>query len=147
VASNISAFFAEGYHVDGNRKIPTDSWSETVARTELSRAANLGAFDAYRDAGVQKIQWLATASACDDCADADEEIVDLGDDFDGVEVDSPPAHPRCVCTTIPVDADLGSIDASQEDKDRAARGGYSADEYKEKFGFTHPIDEEEKQAA
>ena len=47
---------------------------------------------------------------------------------------------NCVCTTSPADDELGDFRGSQEQQDRAARGGYSAGEYADKFGFEHPLD-------
>jgi SPP1 gp7 family putative phage head morphogenesis protein len=138
--------FAEGFHsvVDGvvERRMPSDTWATTVARTELSSAANDGMMSLYADAGVKRIQWVAANSpaTCDDCADADGQIVDLGDNFPDVDVPSAPSHPRCVCCTAPADDDLGNFRGDQEQQDRAARGGYSASEYADKFGFDHPLD-------
>jgi SPP1 gp7 family putative phage head morphogenesis protein len=142
--------FAEGFHSvdkDGNvvRRTPTDTWATTVARTELADAANQGTMELYAEAGVQRVEWIASDSVnvCPECEAADGEVVDLGEDFPEVDVDAPPAHANCVCTTAPADEDLGSFRGTEEQQDRAARGGYSADEFEAKFGFTHPIDDEE----
>lgn len=144
----ISNAFAEGYHLDGDRHMATDAWSTMVARTELSRASNLGAFDVYRQASVQQVQWLAAngENTCEECGDADGSVVNLGDEFPDVDVDAPPAHPACACVTTPADEDLGSNVGSIDDDElrkTAARGGYSADDFKAKFGFTHPVDEDD----
>lgn len=113
VAKTISSAFADGYHVIDDagavtRTIPTEAWSAMVARTELSRASNIGTMALYRAAKVEKVRWIATGGAnmCDLCDGADDEVVDLGDDFPVVDVDSPPAHPNCVCTTVPADDDI-----------------------------------------
>jgi hypothetical protein len=151
-AAAIRETFAEGYHVglrDGTqaglplfRRIPTKTWSEMVARTELSRAANAGTMGLYRDAGVKKVRWSATngSACCDECSDADDEVVEIGDAFPYVDVDAPPAHPRCCCGLVSADDFEGRDEASQANRDRASRGGYTADEYEQKFGHKHPID-------
>lgn len=101
-ASRIADTFAEGYHIytdEGipERIVPTDEWSQMVARTELSRAQNAGAMAFYREADVEKVEWVTTEgeNVCPMCADADGSVVRLGEDFPSVDVDSPPAHPRC----------------------------------------------------
>jgi len=50
---------------------------------------------------------------------------------------------NCVCGIVSADDFDGRDDASQADRDRASRGGYSADEYEAKFGQRHPIDDED----
>lgn len=109
----ISQSFAEGYHILGDtgeldRTIPSDSWAEMVARTELNRAQTFGALSLYSAAGIEKIQWLTTGGGdvCDICAPADGEIVKMGQVFDSVDVDAPPAHPRCNCAVIAADDDV-----------------------------------------
>jgi SPP1 gp7 family putative phage head morphogenesis protein len=145
--------FAGGVHfIDdaGNavRTIPTESWATMVARTELSQAANLGMMDLYQSAGIEQIMWVAADSptTCDDCADLDGQVTNLGEPFPETDVEGPPFHPNCVCTTSPADKDLGDFRGSQEQQDRAARGGYSASEYESKFGYQHPLDERKEEA-
>lgn len=113
VGKAIANAFAEGYHViddagDVVRTIPTQAWSNMVARTELSRASNMGTMALYRAAKIEKVRWVATGgqNMCDLCGGADDTVVDLGDDFPSVDVDQPPAHPNCVCTTVPADDDI-----------------------------------------
>lgn len=126
LADAISDSFADGYHIlddDGNveRTIATDAWSNVVARTELSRAQNLGAVSLYRDAGIEKVMWVTTqgANVCDICEPADGEVMPLGDVFDSVDVDAPPAHPNCCCALMPADADVAGAGASSQQQEAA----------------------------
>jgi hypothetical protein len=77
---------------------------------------------------------------CDDCAELDGQVTNIGEPFHGTDIEEPPFHPNCVCTTSPADSDLGNYRSDQQQQDRAARGGYSAQEYADKFGFDHPLD-------
>lgn len=152
VASAIEAAFAEGFHVDPDgeklrttgkgRVITADVWAKMVARTELSRASNAGAMQLYTEAGIEKVRWSATmgANCCDECQDADDEVVLIGQDFPYVDTDQPPAHPNCVCSVISADQFEGRTSDEQGLRDRASRGGYSADEYEARFGQRHPVD-------
>lgn len=99
-----------------------DNWdkvrSETIARSETSRAANRANLNAYRQSGIVKKKiWMAEPDACQWCAPLDGKIVDLekpffdiGDEYtvrvDGKDqtmqldyetVETPPLHPRCRC--------------------------------------------------
>lgn len=113
-AASISDKFAQGYHIyaaDGTtleRVIPTNQWSEMVARTELSRASNAGTMALYRAAQIQRVEWVTTEgpNVCPVCDEADGTTVNLGDVFDFVDVDSPPAHPRCACGVLAADPDI-----------------------------------------
>ena len=147
-ADALKETFAEGFHSvqDGEivRRLPTDSWATTVERTELSAAANAGSFDLYQAAGVKQAQWVCanSDSSCDECIEADGQVVDIGDEFPGVEVDSPPAHPRCCCTTSPSDSDLGDFRTGGEEQSSwAARGGRTAEEWERDFGHKHVLDD------
>lgn len=144
----IKQTFSEGMHYfdeDGEsvRTLPTDAWATLVARTELSNAANSGMMASYDEAGVQRIQWLCAESenSCEDCINADGEVVDLGEDFPFVDVPAPSAHPRCECTTAPADDELGDFRiGGEEQSDWSSRGGYDAESFQEKFGYQHPLD-------
>jgi SPP1 gp7 family putative phage head morphogenesis protein len=113
LAGAVKDSFAEGYHVtnsDGDvvQRIPTDSWSEMVARTELNRAQTFGQMAVYTDAGIQKVVWMSNhgATVCDDCDELDGTVVELGDDFPGAGTDGPPLHPNCCCNLLPADEDV-----------------------------------------
>lgn len=107
LAKNIAQGFADGYHItddQGNvvRTLPTDAWSEAVARTELSRAQSMGNEALYRDAGIEKVLFATTqgANVCDECEPLDGEIYSLND------APQPPIHPNCCCVLIAADEDV-----------------------------------------
>jgi hypothetical protein len=105
----------------GLRTAPSESWFTTVARTELQRAAVDGQTSLYAAAGVQTVRWQA-AEPCDECAEADDVVMPLGEDFPGVDVDQPPAHPNCRCVLVPADEDLGSHRGTDEERALARNG-------------------------
>lgn len=78
-----------------------DYRSDRIARTEVSAAANEGALEAYKQAGVEKHEWLVVNPQDTDCLANDGAVVKLGDSFPSGET-KPPVHPNCECTTIPV---------------------------------------------
>ncbi len=99
----IHEFFRGGVHYVGDdgttieRTINLQAWSETVARTELSRAYNQGSRSVYEEAGITERIWVTAGDAneCPECEAADGEIAKIGDPFPSVDVSDPPAHPRC----------------------------------------------------
>jgi 8-oxo-dGTP pyrophosphatase MutT (NUDIX family) len=74
--------------------------SEIIARTEVARAMNAGAEQAYRDSGVSYKHLLtAPDDSCDICMTAKEEgDIPLDAIFPG---DGPPFHPNCRCVAAP----------------------------------------------
>jgi hypothetical protein len=112
LAGAIKDSFADGYHVtnaDGEvvKKIPTDYWSQMVARTELNRAQTFGQMAVYRAADIEKVVWMTNhGNPCDLCDEADGTVVAIGDNFEGVDCDAPPAHPSCACAILPADEDV-----------------------------------------
>lgn len=82
--------------------------ADMIARTEIMSAANQGTLEAYsqaQEAGLLPAnamkEWIATSDACDICANLDGVAVGFDEsfDFDGEDIDSPPGHPHCRCTT------------------------------------------------
>lgn len=89
--------------------------SENIARTEILRATNAGQSEFWQqiadaglvDAATSRREWLLTeGSACPLCqelADMDEnQDVGIDEQFttpDGDQIDGPPLHPSCRCTT------------------------------------------------
>ena len=68
-----------------------------ISQTETIRAYNQGSIQLYKEAGVEKKQWLdGQADACPECEDLDGAIVGINDNFAG-GYDGPPAHPGCRC--------------------------------------------------
>lgn len=98
--------------------------SERIARTETLKASNNATMYAYKQTGyVTGKAWAVNPDACPECSDFDGKTVPLDDDFlgvgeshtfsgeDGEEqtvvneydvIDTPPLHPNCRCTIIPV---------------------------------------------
>lgn len=83
-----------------------DSWdiyrAEIITRTEVSRASNEAAIEAYRQSEVvEQKQWLTAPDCCDICAGMDNLIVGIDEAFfdddygDGM---APPKHPNCRCS-------------------------------------------------
>ncbi len=78
--------------------------SETIARTEISRAQNAGTFLGWQQAietgfasPDSRKRWMADGSSpCDVCAPVDNSIVQWDEPFDN-GVMMPPAHPNCKC--------------------------------------------------
>jgi len=91
------------------------------ARTASMWSYNQGAQEAYKDFGVNTIDWLATEDdlTCDYCMDMDAlepipiennffnpgdemQIPDVGTLNFPIEIEHPPLHPNCRCTIIGV---------------------------------------------
>jgi len=102
-------------------KEATRNRAEMIARTETIRASNFATVEAYRQSEVVEAkEWLAEMDdrTCPYCQEMNGKVIDLnesyfeeGDDFtvDGstlnielLDVDEPPLHVNCRCTTIPV---------------------------------------------
>lgn len=117
LAGVVADTFAEGYHITSPgtgiiKKIPTDAWSQMVARTELSRAQTAGQVALYKAAGIQKVRWVTNSTPCDECGEADDDVENLGDPFPGVDTDEPPAHPNCCCALMAADEDVDYQEAA-----------------------------------
>jgi SPP1 gp7 family putative phage head morphogenesis protein len=119
LAGVVADTFAAGYHITSPgtgvvTKMPTDAWSEMVARTELSRAQTAGQMALYEAAGIEHVMWVTNqgATVCDECADADGQVLPIGDPFDGVDTDEPPAHPNCCCALMAADEDITGSEAA-----------------------------------
>ena len=79
------------------------SRAETIARTEMIRASNVGQREAWRTAQAEGLidaegaerEWIAAADVPNDiCAQLDGTTVGFEEEFD---IGDPPAHPRCRC--------------------------------------------------
>jgi len=99
----------------------TRTRSEVIARTETLRASNFATVEAYKQSEIVVAkEWLAERDdrTCPYCQKMDGKIVDVdatyfkkGDTLtvdgstlkiDFLDVNEPPLHPNCRCTTIPV---------------------------------------------
>lgn len=78
-----------------------DFRSDRAARTEVAASSNFGAVEAYEQAGVIKHKWIVVSPEDADCVGNQGEEVEIGEEFNSGHTE-PPAHPNCVCTTIPV---------------------------------------------
>jgi SPP1 gp7 family putative phage head morphogenesis protein len=96
--------------------------AERIARSEVIRASNFAAQEAYRQSGVvNEVEWLATDDdrLCEFCAPLSGEHIALGDTFfdkgdsyrgsDGgmldlnyEDIEHPPLHVNCRCALIPI---------------------------------------------
>ena len=80
--------------------------SQLIARTEVLRASNMAAEDAYIQSGVVEAkQWL-TFGASDECAQYEGQIESLGGNFyssdNKFQDGDPPLHPNCRCVILPI---------------------------------------------
>ncbi len=91
--------------------------AEMIARSESARAYTHGDIEAWRQSGVVEAKvWMAAPDCCEYCQEMDGTQVGLDEpffeqgssltlagvgtmEFDYEDVDGPPAHPNCRCTT------------------------------------------------
>lgn len=93
--------------------------AERIARTEALRVYNTGAVASWRDAGIERKEWLTSSRPCEFCESMngrsvglDEPFVQAGQSVPGTsggayvarygDVQVPPLHPNCVCTVLAV---------------------------------------------
>ena len=83
--------------------------AEMITRTETMFAANEGqraSWEQAVDAGLlppnAKREWIATNDSmpplCEDCAELDGQVAELGEQYPDPGADGPPLHPNCRCT-------------------------------------------------
>lgn len=82
----------------------------TIAVTESSRVMNASAINRYREAGIEKAQWMVVfgGGACEKCAQNANKIVPLGGTYPSGNT-QPPAHPHCRCNLRPVVPDYNEM--------------------------------------
>lgn len=93
------------------------SQTDRITRTEVIKASNLGAQDAFEQSGiVEAKEWLTTDDdrTDEECLEMDGKIIGLDDSYfsqgdsigslslDYEDVDYPPLHPNCRCVLLPV---------------------------------------------
>lgn len=80
--------------------------AQRVTRTEVLRASNQGALQAFIESDVVVAKEWLTAGATDQCAEYNGKIVELKgsfyDDHNEFQDGDPPLHPNCRCVIIPV---------------------------------------------
>jgi hypothetical protein len=95
-------------------------WRATrVARTETARSLHEGQVSAWKEAGITRMKWQIAPNPCEFCKamsqkphPIDEPFYNVGDrlttskgkilNFDYAAVKSPPLHPNCRCTLLPI---------------------------------------------
>jgi len=72
--------------------------SMNIVRTEVTRIANAGAIEHFKDGGVKRIQWIASGGTrtCPECEALDGRIFGIDEHPDI------PLHSCCRCSTLPV---------------------------------------------
>lgn len=71
---------------------------QRLARTEAAFASEEGVRNQLRELGVEQVEILVSAGACEDiCQPYDGLAVDIND-----EANLPPFHPNCVCSVNPI---------------------------------------------
>jgi HK97 family phage portal protein len=94
--------------------------AERIARTESAKAYNQGGLKAWEEAGVTHKKWLLAPFACPLCEEIATKFnepvalsavffpkgkdITVGDTTyrnDYEDIDAPPLHPQCRCTTVP----------------------------------------------
>lgn len=96
--------------------------AETIARTEIARAAsegrqlawNQGIEQGFISAKAQK-EWIAESDACEICSERNGKKHPVGKPWPDGE---PPAHPNCRCDLLLIPFDF---DEEEEERSRAAR--------------------------
>lgn len=75
-----------------------DNRAISIVRSEVTRLANMGAVDYYKENGISKVRWLASFGdrTCPDCEALNGEIFDIGQE------EEMPLHPMCRCAYVPV---------------------------------------------
>ena len=85
---------------DGNTILVRSKETRAVAivRTEVSRAANAGAINHFKEGGVKKIRWVSSGGSrtCPICAELDGQVFDINNH---PEI---PVHVNCRCSTVPI---------------------------------------------
>lgn len=100
-----------------------------LIRTETTYVANMAELQAYKEAGVEKIIFLATLDlrTSDKCRKHDKEIIPLEKAVPGENI--PPLHPNCRSTTIEIfeDDDLSKLQRRARDPETGKNKTISAD--------------------
>jgi hypothetical protein len=100
--SDVSAKIQQALE-DDEAGIFTGARAQMIASTEVAQAQAGGTFDVWEKSGlVQTVRWTVSSDEpCDECADNEDEEVQLGEEFSSGD-ERPPAHPRCRCVLVAV---------------------------------------------
>lgn len=76
--------------------------SDRIVRTELTHVQNQACYNRYKEAGVEKFEFLAEIDSrtSEICQEHDNKIYNMSQGAVGVNI--PPLHPYCRSTIIPV---------------------------------------------
>jgi len=78
------------------RVLDNKKWSQMVAQTETSWAANQGRLDAYKQSDlVKNVKWITRFNPCDYCASLRGRILTLDEATNMI-----PVHPHCHCSYV-----------------------------------------------
>lgn len=81
--------------------------AEMIARTETARAVSAASMDGYEQAGIARVDWLASPGACPECEDAA-----ASGPYTLQDAPEQPLHPNCRCSYSPVDpGSAAAVDA------------------------------------
>ena len=84
-----------------NQKMGIAKRADLIARTELAHSFIQGQMDNYRSMGYEHVRWSAAAErTCGYCMSRDGLVYVMEEIENAI-----PAHPRCRCSLIPVDAE------------------------------------------
>ncbi len=79
-----------------------DYRTERIARTEVSASLNEGSIQAYKQAGIEELEWVTVnGGEAQECQDNDGETREIGKEFPSGET-QPPNHPNCKCSVVAV---------------------------------------------
>ena len=68
---------------------------DVIARTETSRAVSEGSLNGYEKRGVKKVEFVASAGACELCGELDGTVYKLENASNVI-----PVHPSCKCSWV-----------------------------------------------
>jgi SPP1 gp7 family putative phage head morphogenesis protein len=85
--------------------------ASAIAVTETTRAFAEGNKIGYQAAGIKRIRWQTNNDelVCPVCGPLNQQVKPIGEafgEFNGRQIDAPPAHPNCRCWITPVADDV-----------------------------------------
>jgi len=84
---------------DGKVTLVASARPNTIARTEVTRIANLGLLDTYKDNGIEQVRFLASLSerTCPQCEALNGQVFEINESQKII-----PVHGNCRCTWLSV---------------------------------------------
>lgn len=104
IASQLTQKAEDGQLVSaGGRNYAIADYAELVARTRINEAQTIGTIKTCQEYGVDLVEWVASADACEECQTHDGEVYSIsGNDEEFPQLDErPPLHPHCTCRLAP----------------------------------------------